>query len=496
MLLTGKITDEATGSGWIYDGEEVIEVKSWDNLYSIALKQGGKCSIFLSDPNHSALISFAEHLLSRGIQPSSLNADRETVWSLQIGGVSFRNFYDLVPLAPKKIMIMGQSKDPYTSMHEAIKIFSGMIAPIPIRGTLGATSWAFFEHWAKDMDIDIPSFDLPGLKIMRRAYYGGRVEVYKRSHEHGQAHDRNSSYLTAMTEELPVGAHRVCGPREKIQNGLVSATVRVPHNEYIGPLPYRSRSIWEEKLYFPTGTWSAWFSWNELEYMESNGHVQIERVHGSIQWEATEPIIQEYAQYLWSARSRARCPAQRAIYKLLGNSLAGKLAQHYKTERVVFGKPKKGYVAIGNGKIFVRPVVMVPKNALYHWASYITGSARTALHEALRTSIDLAYCDTDSVWSERFPDALKGNGLGDWKREHEYSQLLVAGGKMYAYNEAGRWKTTKHFKRIKEFFELYNGNKELTRWQKKLREITSNRDLENESYSVPYSVNQIKKEWR
>lgn len=95
----------------------------------------------------------------------------------------------------------------------------------------------------------------------------------------------------------------------------------------------------------------------------------------------------------------------------------------------------------GNGyDIWERPS---PGNHFYNvaTAASITGAARSILLEAIQLANDPIYCDTDSLIcrSLSLPN-IDRSALGAWKLEREFSEVLIAGKKLYATKDAGTGK--------------------------------------------------------
>lgn len=63
----------------------------------------------------------------------------------------------------------------------------------------------------------------------------------------------------------------------------------------------------------------------------------------------------------------------------------------------------------------------------------ITGAARAKLMRAINSAVDPIYCDTDSVICRDLPDVhISATDLGAWDIEAEFSEVIVAGKKLYA----------------------------------------------------------------
>ena len=66
-------------------------------------------------------------------------------------------------------------------------------------------------------------------------------------------------------------------------------------------------------------------------------------------------------------------------------------------------------------------------------AASITGAARAILMDAIATSENVFYCDTDSIiCSGKFGPVVDPHSLGAWKHEADLHSLAIAGKKLYA----------------------------------------------------------------
>lgn len=129
------------------------------------------------------------------------------------------------------------------------------------------------------------------------------------------------------------------------------------------------------------------------------------------------------------------------IYKLLMNNAYGKFAQnprrykdHYITELGerptddTYGELPAHETA--SYAVWERPSPRQHFNNVGTAAS-ITGAARSVLMTAIMASEDPIYCDTDSLICRRLDANLDPEELGCWDLEQEFSEVIVAGKKLY-----------------------------------------------------------------
>ena len=134
------------------------------------------------------------------------------------------------------------------------------------------------------------------------------------------------------------------------------------------------------------------------------------------------------------------------FYKLLLNNAYGKFAQNprrFKESYITeigerppaaedFGPlPVIENEALGYA-IWERPQKRLLFNNVGTAAS-ITGAARSILLEAMCNAVDPVYCDTDSlICRDLHGVEIHGQNLGAWDIEEEYSEVIIAGKKLYA----------------------------------------------------------------
>jgi|GEM_PF-7040833 len=301
------------------------------------------------------------------------------------------------------------------------------------RPTIGATAWRWAKRYSR-----LPDADRGWYYLARRAYYGGRTEVYRVSADRIWRYDIHSSYPAALSRTaLPVGEPVVwtdgaSKPYRDGAEGIYHARVRVP-DMLVPPLPVRTT----ERLLFPTGTVEGWWTGPELRAAEAAG-VQIERVMFALAYPRAEAVLAPWCRMVWGLRTADK---QRAPWiKLIANSLTGKLAQRAETRAVrmlAAGEaPRNDEESIGPLElgILARTVTRVPSCAHVEWAAYLTAVARVELGAQLRHAAENAvYCDTDSVYATRPLERRVGDDLGEWGFEGEGRSWVALAPKLYSY---------------------------------------------------------------
>lgn len=90
------------------------------------------------------------------------------------------------------------------------------------------------------------------------------------------------------------------------------------------------------------------------------------------------------------------------------------------------------------------------KRLLFHnvaAAASITGAARSILMEAIQNAVDPIYCDTDSLICRALENTdLDPERLGAWDLEDKFTEVVVAGKKLYACDKGPTYEKKKRYK--------------------------------------------------
>ena len=304
-------------------------------------------------------------------------------------------------------------------------------------------------HWTAESD-----------KGFRRAFYGGRTEVYRTRTEDAYHYDVNSLYPFVMGQNsYPFGyPDTATGLQASLMWGMflpdwignrsyesciVTALVRVPKGLQIPPLPVRHKG----RLIFPTGKVKGTWCGCELENAIKHG-CKVLKVIDIAAWRHSSSYFSGWVEKMSERKCNAK-GAEREFYKLLQNSLYGKFAQRRVQLDVAEWTPevdKKLHKKKSKHHVRVTPVGMlvdfeVNRYASHmqpHIAAHITAYARIVLYEAIALAQDsgnvVIYCDTDSlVLKEAMPlDLVDPNAYGKWKLEREVKHGAFVSPKLYA----------------------------------------------------------------
>lgn len=309
---------------------------------------------------------------------------------------------------------------------------------IQLRHTIGASAWATA---AEECGVSAFAGSRGLWRNARRAYHGGRTEVFRVASDAGYVYDINSAYPGALLAALPIGAPRAvigAAARRAYRAGVPGtyhAAVTVPE-QWIPPLPLRVR----DGLAFPTGDFAGDWPLPELQYAERAG-VKIRDVFDAVIFPGEEPIFAPWVERLFSIRARHGKDSREGKWlKWILNSLTGKLGSRSESRRIAVN-PDLGHLGDGwrpldeYGRVWEQAIEMaVPEECAHpEMASYLTGRVRIQLHAQLTAggAGDAVYTDTDSAWCENERTENVGTGLGEWNAEGRYAEFQCAGPKTY-----------------------------------------------------------------
>lgn len=296
--------------------------------------------------------------------------------------------------------------------------------------------------------------------FVRLAYYGGRTEVFTPELTDGYHYDVNSLYPYVMkSNRYPVGfalyledakeASRKYAfwKRRRIGAGIAEATVIVPKDMHIPPLPYRAYTgKLSGKLLFPVGTLEGVWTFDELAFAEELG-CEVTDIRQATYWRKTAAVFTEFVSY-WEEIKNTSQGAKRVFAKLVQNSLYGKfgmarerasLADISKLDELMANH--EPYDVYHNRELDIRFVSFITESkAQYiqpHLAVFVTSHARILLLKGLlaqQESGTVSYCDTDSIaGTSLMPEEdVHDKEYGKWKLEGEVIEGIFLQPKLYA----------------------------------------------------------------
>ncbi|MCI4411760.1 MAG: hypothetical protein JHC38_08840 [Thiotrichales bacterium] len=261
-----------------------------------------------------------------------------------------------------------------------------------------------------------PPEDKEVQKLETEAYYGGRVEVFRRGKfKDVVVLDVNSMYPYSMRDLIvpirPIAKVRDM-PIEKLKK-LVEKDVPViarvwldiPVDMYIPPAPYKHPIT--KKLIFPVGKFITTLATPELKI----NLPYIRKVELAVVYKGAK-IFKDYVEHYYAERQKAKERGDKVnntFYKLLLNSLYGKFGEKKKVQKMVAD------LKIDHTTLFVLPsgkkykvidgilVETIAKETDYGRftaiSAFITSQARAYLWKLMNLvpKDKLLYCDTDSI---------------------------------------------------------------------------------------------------
>lgn len=330
-----------------------------------------------------------------------------------------------------------------------------------VEGTLGSTAWSTAQAWAGLPDVDTKD---PAHKrywrIAHRAYYGGRLTIARPSVGQPVTHwDMGSAYGASLARQrLPVGkpmelsAERTGKAYRRGIPGIYQARVNVPAM-HLPPLPARSKG---EATSYPIGKFSGWWALPELQAAEARG-TKVEITDGLVYMDGDDLLFADVVERLYALRLAAgKDTAWGKLYRLIINSLTGKLGQSPWHETVLFNprswkycdprsfRSQKAGCTMGEctgGCLSYRPmrddlsIAAVPffkidRSSHVQWAAYLTARTRIAwLDAASLVGDDLVYGATDSIWTigrNPYGEGPGTDALGGWMHKETWDGGFAA----------------------------------------------------------------------
>jgi hypothetical protein len=266
------------------------------------------------------------------------------------------------------------------------------------------------------LEIPIPNYESRE-DDMRKSYYGGRTEIFKKYGKDLHYYDVNSLYPAVMKKyPMPVGVPIKDFCMSIYDFGVAYCDVECPEGLNIPLLPYKQKTKQGHKLIFPSGKFSGWYCTPELQKAHELGY-KI-KIHYGYKFQQ-QKLFTNYIDTLYKIKQNAKSGSVDYIKsKLLMNSLYGKFGQRREKEQVVmFPESTIGLEPMdffGELPFYLEKKISKSKHILPAIASFVTSYARVELYKILETC-DPLYCDTDScVTAKELPTSTE---LGDIKDE-------------------------------------------------------------------------------
>jgi hypothetical protein len=273
-------------------------------------------------------------------------------------------------------------------------------------------------------------------EFVRRAYFGGRTEIFKPVFDSEISgfpflfcFDVNSLYpFCMMKHAFPdrfIRKGKGKKDYDKFEMGIWRCKVRVPTDMYMPVLAIKLN----ERLIFPVGEFEGYWTKYELDYAVSCGCEILEYIEGAL-FENAGFIFKEFVDTLYNMRLEAKekkDDVTQMTMKLLMNSCYGRMGINKERSKIIIDQgiyskvkfiadieTKLGTIRLSEKpekaeKLFSNPVI----------ACYVTSYARVHLHkECTKVGVEsVYYTDTDSCFTNK--EMAVGKELGAMKLEYK-----------------------------------------------------------------------------
>lgn len=284
-------------------------------------------------------------------------------------------------------------------------------------------------------------------EFIRRAYYGGRTEIFRmefepsHGHEEMSVYDINSHYPHCMLEPMPIGqAIELENITEsqvyafaKNLIGIVDCEVYIPPDCYLPPLPH----VINGKLMFPVGHFRGTWDTAELTLLAEVGGTIIKTYKSA--WFETGELFNGFIETLYRFRDKTRAGWTKGmdfIAKILMNSAYGKFAMREERQKVVINPGTiEGMSCLDlEADVWTEDVYVAPTYIVPQISTHITALARARLWRLLNAVVltggRIYYADTDSLFISGC-ELPTSTGLGGLKLESIVTRARFVLPKLY-----------------------------------------------------------------
>lgn len=270
---------------------------------------------------------------------------------------------------------------------------------------------------------------------MKKAYYGGRVEIFKMylpEHEYYNVYDINSLYPYVMfNNPYPITKPKLI--RNVTKNmicenlGITKAVIKTPSKLYIPVLPYRHELNKTKKLIFPLGKfegyWDNSFLMKAYELGYKINPIKMYIFDGDF-------IFKDYIKTFYELKNKSKKDTSSYILaKYMLNSLYGKFGQNRESEilmKITDPKDLMNYnvtdVVDNNFNLFKiktesKGNFFIPQISI-HVITLAQLHLFDIIYNLFEKGFTVGYCDTDSIFTNAKLNT--SNKLGDLKIENTF----------------------------------------------------------------------------
>lgn len=393
---------------------EILEiVPRGSSILYFTAKIGGRCFVFRDS---SALLPFGLRSLTENF-----------------GVEHIKKEYDHSKTTGYSKELSDYLKDDCRGLFESLEKFYSwpLVEKSGQAATLAGQAMRVFRTFLRE-PIYAPSDHVS--KFARKAYLGGRTEIFKPFCRKGPLYeyDVNSLYPSVMVDNpYPTGRAYFTYEFEPDRLGIYHAFATANPDSHIPVLGL----VVDNKYIFPHGTFEGYWTSAELLYAKSLGY-KIEIKKGVV-WPEKQYLFKNFITSLYDIRMTSpKNSVSDIMAKLLMNSSYGRFGMNPEKENIGFtlkegsSEYKLLRIASRNVQLYKDPVHL---ETFSHpgIAAFVTSYARIRMHSlmSLVHPDHLYYTDTDSIFTtQKLPSS---KNLGELKFEAEYDSAVFLLPKTY-----------------------------------------------------------------
>jgi len=342
--------------------------------------------------------------------------------------IIFKDYYNFISSNKWATTLYDQGKYLYELYEELLIQFNININSKNIL-SLTSVSAKVFAFISTDKQKNIKKLNATEDTFIRKAYYGGRNEIYEPIGYNVFYYDVNSLYPYIMkNHNLPIGspvfydANYLKSINITTFYGFLDVLVEVP-TDILPILPFRSSDKYNELgIIYPTGVFRGIYFSEELLFAIEKG-CKILRIFGGYAF-ASDIIFEDFVNRLYELRTQTLSPFMKKSYKDIMNSLYGRFACIFEKEINIHDEFKQNMVCIK--KIYNTVSISAAITALARIHMY-------KLQEQLK--LKLIYWDTDGFFvKEALVNHQVNTSLGALRLIHKINKVVFIAQKMYIYH--------------------------------------------------------------
>ena len=309
-------------------------------------------------------------------------------------------------------------------------------------------------------------------KDIRSAYFGGNVNVLINKIDKGFYYDMNSQYPFAMLNDMPIGNPTLSNDTN-LDNyfGFVYGEITAPDESRLR-VPYiQCRDDKSDNVDCPRGSFTRMIFSEEIKEAIKDGYSM--KIKYGYKFERGKNLFKDYVDTFYEIKKNTNDPVEKALSKLLLNSLYGKfgmkdiistmkIVDHNEAKKITKDYNYTICSDLGDGKFLIKYSSKVNEslrklvkdfeenpNSNHSRASLFRSRGvpsavqiSAAISAYARISINkfknipgnpCVYSDTDSVvLTNKLPDICIGKDLGQMKLEHVIEEGIFIRKKLYA----------------------------------------------------------------